>query len=217
MKNALLAINLVLVAIIVMMACHQKGTIRRERDSPDCQRLCSDYSTSLEPRGMITVQQIAALSGAYAADPGKSLITNGNGQEDALSLVFDLDKVKNFIWLIENATCKARCDTSVKLGLRFYYIKYDRDSIGADSALFKAIGGNNINKHSLAMVPVYHNESDDMWYDFDYRIVGSQGTCNFDQPPVGGKPGAGLLSIQADNHGGLSPPPGRGTYPSLHQ
>jgi hypothetical protein len=212
MKTTLLALNLVFIAIIVMLACQPKDVQQAVKGGTDCGRTC-DYHTG-EITGEISTDAILKLSAAYAADARKRMITETK-DTDALSLVFDIDKVKNFMWQIESAACIANCRKNVKLGLRFYYIKYDKAQIQAiDDQELTAAVGDNYWKHSLAMVPVYYDVQDAAWYDFDYRTVDPKDRCRLKPPSGGNKPGLGILP-SADNHGGIGPPPYPGVFPTI--
>jgi hypothetical protein len=218
MKKLLITVNLLLLGIILFMACnHQTGTDGDSIYNPPSKcrsRMCKDYS-NIELRGIISADVIQKMSLAYAADPGKSKINykpEGGPKQanDALSLVFDLEKIKNFIWHMEDAVCRAGCDSTQQIGIRFYYIKYDTTKLPEE---LKSQFSKNLDKHSLVMVPAYKFK--DEWYDFDYKNV--KPGCKFDKIALSLNKfvAAGLINPgDGDNHGGIAPPPDPGTYPT---
>jgi hypothetical protein len=220
MKKILIATNVLLFGIILFMACNNKK-YEKKYDQPNCSKFCIDPPT-VPLTGIINGDLLQTLSEDYESDKGKSMInynsaTGDNSGKDALSLTFDLDKIKNFIWQMEHSICVAGCNPKPELGIRFYYIKYpkglDTTNVPKDLA---GIFASNANKHALAMVPVY-KAADKEWYDFDFR--GNENGCPVDKKnSSNGKYTTGMISLgEGDNHGGIGPPPGRGTFPTLEQ
>lgn len=199
--------------LISVTASAQHPKLHKPRKSmvSDCTKMCGSYGADSEPDGAVSSDFIQKMTIAYANDKGK-LRVEGTDDSDALSVVFDLEKLKSFIWHIENAACNNGCRGKKMLGVRFYYIKYDTAAVeGRERDLIAA----NPNKHSLAMVPVYLGPKND-WYDFDYKKVGSG--CSFPAPTITNKPeGAGVIAIDGTNHGGLAPPPQPFYYPHVTQ
>jgi len=215
MKKILILSNVLLLAIILFMAC-SPGT---ETESTSCStKITMDYS-EIPLEGVVNGDLIRSMSEAYQRDLGKSKIAyaenSADAKDDALSITFDLEKIKNFIWHMETSVCRANCKKDTKLGIRFYYIKYPQgvDTSNVPSDL-EGVLSSNANKHALVMVPAYLSGNE--WYDFNYDML-REGSCDFNATisKQGNPKSAGLLSIgSGTNHGGIGPPPEPGTYPT---
>ncbi len=229
-KNNLFVNFLLIVTAIFFVSCQRKSiTIT---DCPTCFKKCYE---NVRLEGEITGEVIHALSERYKNDPGKGLITVSGPvlenvddrntlktlstavkrPEDALSMVFDIDRMKNLIWKMENVACDSGCTNQQKMGVRFYYILYPKKGENMDG--LRDIPDEARGKHALVMVPVYWNSTKKEWIDFDYRNVGS--VCKFSPIPYHGQrveltPGVTGVSGDGTNHGGIGPPPEPGTYPS---
>jgi hypothetical protein len=185
---------------------------------------CKSYSDN-DLNGTLSAQLIQDLSMAYKADAGKSNI-NGQEivrepQEDALSVVFNINKIKALIYLMESKRCYDGCSKNEQLGIRYYYIKYPDDlgpgrnkNDGLDS-LDKSLS----NKHSLVMVPTYKPEGSREWYD--YNPWASSPTACY--PPILFQYANEKMNFMAieptnggENHGGVGPPPKPGTFPTTN-
>lgn len=244
MKKLLIASNILLLTIICFMACNpstqnnSKTAIVQPLD-PCMRQFCKVYPASYLNNSRIKGDLIKSMSDSFAADPGKGYISSSAGVffpgginpnimkagangavRDALSVVFDIEKLKTLIWLMDSAFCKASCDTTKELGIRFYYIKYP-STIGTSNSP-EDLGGikaENRNKHSLVMVPVYRkrNMPGAEWYDYDlwslepgcFHKIFLPNTSEFQFWGIGPDPG--------DNHGGIGPPPEPGTFPTNAQ
>ena len=239
MKKILLFLNVILLGIIGFMACNSSNSDHNasatsEPIDPCLAKFCREYPRT-EPSGVIEGWLIDTMSGSYAADQGKGYITgtqdhpadphNPNiaravslGQRDGLSMVFDLKKLKSLIWKMHKNACDNHCDSTVELGIRFYYIKYPL-ATGTDNPPrgLSGIGADVRNKHALVMVPVYKSKRDNEWYDYDLWNSGNQ--CF--RPIINmGREGddviyfSGVGADAGDNHGGVGPPPETGTFPT---
>jgi hypothetical protein len=232
MKRIAIALNAVLVGIIVIQACNSSNNADKNNNKislcPDPCRHCKAYNDNDPIPGEVKGDVVQILSDAYNADFAKSHITGSElhpndphntarvaTSRDALSLVFDLDKIKNLVWKMEQAVCTHGCDTSVKLGIRFYYVKYSMDSLEKMPSSMQQVIRANPNKHALVMVPVFKRRTDTEWYDFDYTAV--LNGCRFERIP-GRERGEIFYGVGitggGDNHGGVGPPPEPGTYPT---
>ncbi|HEV7779937.1 MAG TPA: hypothetical protein VGO58_01660 [Chitinophagaceae bacterium] len=237
MKKILLATNILLLGIIVFQACSTSSTSNPGRSCSSC----GDPNARLE--GVISGDLLDTLSGAYLADVYKSFVSDVENvhidpnhdhstervipdyrtgrDSDALSMFFDLGKIKTFISKVENSVCTSGCDTSIKLGIRFYYIKY-RFDLDKDNEL-AGLPRNYNNKHALAMVPVYKSKRDGKWYDFFFNPNPVSGAgCVFDRTIIdidGGYNTFALVGGDGDgtNHGGVGPPPAPGTFPTSEE
>jgi hypothetical protein len=222
MKKMLIAIIILLLIVIFLLLycncrkkCHICGDDKKSSDS--CRTFC--YDSTGELQGMIDFNDLVKMSRDYATDLGKKTIT-GTGKLDALSMVFDLKKIKTLIWQIEHNACVNHCPEK-RLGIRFYYVKYP-SNIGTPEAphCFDGIGPDEKNKHALVMVPVYRDDNKKPWYD--YNIWDKRPGCYWMFPQVAPKDSLYILFSASDgdggdNHGGIGPPPERGTFPAIQQ
>lgn len=227
MKKLLIATNILLLGIILYQARAQKDTSLVKYATVGTYNYdtcrwtsCKDYS-SIELEGLIEGQTLQDLSKSYAGDFQKSKLNYnpclyqpiGKLKNDALWTCFDLEKIKNLIWHIEHAVCKSDCDLKLQLGIRFYYIKYDTSRMLRGSSLKSWIIQHKlVNKHSLAMIPVYNRGGE--WHDFDYTQT-IEPHCMFDSVRLSNPKLRGIITMgSGDNHGGVGPPPNPGTYPT---
>jgi len=243
MKKLLVASNALLLGIILFQACQTKNQDASRVAIPtfdSCSRiLCKSYDGK-DLHGIVTGDDLRKLSILYCQDANKSLVYERGDhpfdphnlvklgpndcapllgrRRDALSMVFDLEKLKNFIWKVQKSVCTSGCDTSIKIGVRFYYIKYP-DNMN-DMTSLNGLPRDSRNKHALAMVPVYQNKANGNWYDFYFNPnLPTPTTCVFNQlllDPDGSFKIVGVLDDGSDgtNHGGVGPPPEPGTFPS---
>lgn len=234
MKKILIATNILLLGIIFFQGCNPKKDDKLAASSstadPCLMRFCKAYD-GRDLQGKIDVKSIMEMSQAYKGDEGKSFIKNtcvvvndthniakiGMGQ-DALSVVFDIEKLKNLIYQMECKAYTQHCDTSLKLGIRFYYIKYPCD-LGPLRHKGDGLDGlttGESSKHSLVMVPAYKNKVSKEWYDYNLWDIRTCfpwiGIKNSTDDAVGRF--TGILPDAGDNHGGIGPPPEPGTFPS---
>jgi hypothetical protein len=230
MKKISLAINILLLGIIAFQACNSNTVAKPSpgniTDKPsankfDCndscnRRFCKKYSIS-DLGGKLDVGVIAALSNAYKDDIGKAYINGIKKDSDALSVVFDVEKIKTLIYEMETKACLRGCDPSTELGIRYYYIKYPKLGSGFAPRGLTDFPEENSFKHSLVMVPVYKIAGGKDWYDYDLFGMSATTTC-FPKMPKNsaGLPYMpfGLLPDAGDNHGGIGPPPEPGTFPT---
>jgi hypothetical protein len=225
MKKMLIAIIILLLIVIALLlfcnckkkcvTCNEPGKPGKPADS--CQLVCFDY-TDGNLSGMIDLTSLAEMSRRYAEDPSKGYI-NGTGQRDALSMTFDLEKIKTLIWQIENSVCSNGCDKR-QLGIRYYYVKYP-ETVGTSEApeSLRGIDPSERNRHALVMVPAYWDNENGQWKDFDIWNAGRPDKCYsvFPSPPRVGQDTirAGLTGMDGDggdNHGGAGPPPEPGYF-----
>lgn len=210
MKKQLLAIiGLLITVIIGLLYC--KNSPQRSNGNSFCTNAkCNTYDgTALE--GTISYLDAKSMSEAYAMDPGKKFINSGKAitaQQDARSIWFDLNKIKKYIAYIENFACKQNCPDSMQFGIRMFYAKY---SGNAEVLERMGVPLAYANMHTLFMVPTYKNPQTGTNENFD--PAGSITNCR----PVridsikgrlfGGFAGEPTDNPDAENHGGLRPPP----------
>jgi hypothetical protein len=222
MKKISTICNLILITVIYFYAC--KNIQRSSTESiGNCKSsICMDYTNQPIP-GLIRYGLLKKMSHDYSSDSWKRLIQpasnedNKNGtinQLDALSTWFSLEKIKKYIWYIESTFCKNGGDTSLRLGLRFYYIKYpdimSKSGRYSDDDL-QGVNTKYANHHSLVMVPGFYNESGQL-IDFDPRFINSNGKPMLLNDKKAFQDTTYVIALfllegEGDNHGGIRPPP----------
>ena len=119
---------------------------------------------------------------------------------DARSVWFSLTTLKKFINTIETQSCGSTCPP--QLGIRIYYAEYPNVA-SLPSDIDPLCAG----KHTVLMVPTYHDVPGNKDVDFDPQKW-DKTTCTvssvFDTATTMCALGA---DIAAQNHGGLTPPP----------
>jgi hypothetical protein len=218
MKKILIATNILFLGIIAFQACnsdHPKEAVASTSYCDDsCMvKFCKPYNYDLMP-GVLEARIIHHLSDSYAGDNGKGFINGDDNSRDALSVVFNIEKIKTLIYMMQDKACKYGCDPSTELGIRYYFIKYPSD-LNPNRTDGLNLPIDNSNKHSLVMVPVYRTNPNGDWYDYDLW-VSQKGNCfpAIDTNRMHVAPGGGVLPDGGDNHGGIGPPPGSGIFPS---
>lgn len=221
MKTFLALSNGILLLIILFLACDRKGgrPVSLQGDScltNACNKLINSVVLGEEEK--ISWSLAKYMADSYAADNGKKFINDGSRitkMEDALSVTFSVEKLKLLIWQIEQKTCRRGCDTSYRLGIRFYYAKYP-SVVGPSSPYtdLRNLPAEYANKHTLFMTAAYLKN--DRWFDFD--PFGRNG-CPGAGPADSSRymfftvtPGTSTPGDQ-DNHGGIAPPPDGVTFP----
>ncbi|HAN65088.1 MAG TPA: hypothetical protein DCQ34_01800 [Chitinophagaceae bacterium] len=240
MKKLLIFSNILTLAVMMFMSC-QKSNVGESyspgsqsaktggsyatvnRDCPDC------YDHTNTPFEGVNAGTAWQISNNYKLYNLPQLEIDGVGQ-DANSIWFSLESLKNFIWQLEEEVCKRRCDKGMSLGVRVYYARYPEvltnDLADLDPAFAQ--------RHTLFMVPTFQDEANSqVHWDFDPWHWGTD-PCTpkpmSDWFRLGNKPfgdenslifsidesqyfmtGGGVLSA-AMNHGDLVPPyPSQGT------
>lgn len=220
MKKMLIAIIILLLIVIFLLLycnCKKKCVLCDDKGKPgtdSCKVFCNENPGHLE--GMISYNELVRITRLYAGDDGKSTIT-GTGEDDALSMVFDLKKIKTLLWQIDNHLCRNHCDSNARIGIRYYYVKYPPEIGTLEAAdCYDGIGVGEKNKHALVMVPVHYVDGKG-WVDFDIWRFPNECFHRFEPqdihgviPAPSGVPGAD----GGDNHGGIGPPPGSGIFPT---
>jgi len=203
-------------------------------DDNNCrEQLCKAYSAD-DIHSTLTAAIIQKMSEAYAKDKGKAHIYDKTGiltdKEDALHVVFDLEKIKALVYMMESKRCLNKCADNIQLGIRYYFIKYPGD-LGEGRNEMDGLDNLDTtyrNKHSLAMVPAYWDKAKDKWIDYN-PWTSSSDVCYPSIPKNSAeaiersaqtkedkKPEATLFMEPTNggkNHGGLGPPPSPGTFP----
>lgn len=215
MKTLSLALNVILITALIFCTCKGTGSLSQTQDA--CiKNTCSDY-TGFPADGLVSGSILREMKSLYANDPGKKFVSLEQNSlarstvEDARAIWFPMDRIKQYIWFIENQICKAGCDKS-NLVLKLVYIKYTPDvgTPGAHEDL-QGLPAAYANLHSLAMVPGFM--VDNKVREFDPRYVMPGCSLRF-LDDAGGDTAKVALVLRAgesspvggSNHGGLAPP-----------
>ena len=104
MKKLLIASNILLLGVISFQACDKKQRNKTTNLTDDStiscsNQFCNDYR-NVELQGRIDARNIQELSESYAGDIGKGFIKGDTNSRDALSVVFDIEKIKTLIYQI---------------------------------------------------------------------------------------------------------------------
>jgi hypothetical protein len=228
----LLSIIALLVCSLIYTACNNSkrtedggadtAAKRAALINPICRCLaCLGYNGT-RPKGMISFAMAQKMSLAYSKDFGKGFMWNGDiktNEQDARSIWFDLQKMKQFIGYIEATACNSGCADSLQLGIRIYYAKYpDKKTLESDDQ-FAGVPSDYANHHTVFMVPTYRKSKDNGNTDFDPQGVKGCQPATFD--PVKGLVFLGFdagTGPDGQNHGSLRPPPDNtGLFPETGQ
>jgi len=165
----------------------------------------------------VSVDAIKAMSESYNTDSAKSFVLNKLNPytiKDGSAVTFDIDLLESIINDIKDRCRKNGVDPEIKLGIKFYFVKYPNDfTVPPYSAGgIKNPDQNYKNKHSLVMVSAYQRPKSQVWLDYDYLTSTSQNQFpRFDttqsNKPLNNKTGG-------YNNGTMSPPPYQGAFPS---
>lgn len=206
-----------LLLVLTLFSCKEEIRNVHQKQTRSCiSAICKGYREA-ELSGMLTSQTIKALSKSFARDPWKANIHGEKNQKDALSIVFDLEKIKALVYLMESAKCNNNCAKTYELGIRYYYIKYP-SKIGHENPYpeLANIDPDALNKHSLAMVPVYRQKGDSLWRDYNPWASTKDNCFPAVDFPVS-NPKLKFRAVAPDageNHGSIGPPPEPGTFGS---
>lgn len=155
-----------------------------------CNSLTYDYSKS-DFEGVVNFNTAKIMADNYAAtesNNAKLLFADkdGNiqGNGDARSVWFPIEKIKNFIWHIENQGCEKNCGH--ELGIRMYFARYP----GVNDTLWdKNLNGVSkiyANRHTLFFVPTYYDGHTDVdFYPDSSCTVKFVDWAKLPPPPLG--------------------------------
>ncbi len=153
-------------AVVVFACCSLYSCRDQEPPKHECPTNCKDY-TGVEMKGLIDASVAYDIANAYKGDKSKAVI-DGTGQEDATSIWFSLETLKQYIWKIENEMQKKKMNAdSLNLGIRIYYAKYP------DAATMKRLGFKTeyALHHTTFLVATYKGKNNNI--DFDPWNMGS--------------------------------------------
>ncbi len=180
-------------------------------EDPCTQHFLSGLSSPLAP-AMISYTTAKRMSESYYLDKGKSNINSDPQRPDALSITFPMEQMKYFVWTVERLVCENSC-SSQQLGVKVYYGKYPKET-GMENASedIRKLPTDYAERHSLFFVPVIRANANQDWQVFDPTKPAPN--CRYSTIPVDTiKPYAYVFyssptgPADANNHGGLRPPP----------
>ncbi len=239
MRKISFVANVFFVAIIVFMSCNKTDIVpATESKNLNLEKTGSSMQTKREPcpgcydytatgfQG-IRAETAKMMSTNYKLINQPLLAIDGN-IPDATSIWFSLESLKNYIWKIEQAACKAGCDNALRLGMRVYYGRYPESMTNELANLDPAFAQH----HTLFMIPTFQDTNNStVHWDFDPWHWGSD-PCKPTtmtqwfaiSPRPFGEQNSLIFSIDEDqyfmnnngtlssalNHGDLIPP-----YPSI--
>lgn len=223
MKKILIASNVLLICVIIFQACNTYRRVQVDPSTDKCAGIACKSYDSIGIPGLVDGKLVRSMSEAYSHDIGKAYIkgcnsASGRLKQDAWSVCFNIEQIKNLIWKMEYEACRAGCNRKdIKLGIRFYFIKYPELPDATIPEDFREIINLHKGKHSLVMIPAVWRKGRDTTY-YDFVLNGGNTNCFF-QPvrQLDGNPKlmwAVLPVDEGDNHGGIAPPPRPGTYPT---
>lgn len=181
--------------------------------------ICSNYSN--KPMSSLEVGLVHKMTERYMSEQHENI--KATIADDAHSIWFDLETLKEFVYQLEYNTKKNRSTVSSQdLGVRIYYASYP-DKTWNDYTDLQVLNGKGYEKlHTLVMVPTFRNKAGvNLDFDpmvettFDYGLKGSDkysGTKNANKisvlssMPVKSNTGSQPVPIGAQNHGSLIPP-----------
>jgi hypothetical protein len=178
---------------------------------PCTQHFLNGLSTPITP-AMISYTTAVRMSTAYHQDKGKCYINGDPERPDALSITFPMEQMKNFVWTVDRLVCEQECSNQ-QLGVKVYYGKYPKETgLESASADIRRMPTEYADRHSLFFVPVIRANDHQDWQVFDPTAQPTN--CVYPNiPPDSIKLVAYLLDAppagpaDANNHGGLRPPP----------
>lgn len=188
MKKISILLNVLLIAFVAFQACDPKifPTVPNVL-KPSCPECASyNYSAGKESGSGTGQSHIAGLSistvdvmaQGYIKNCQRILNPNPKSGNDARSIWFSVETLKEFIYNIEKASCDKKCTNKLELGVRIYYAQYPDDSelkksgteTKSDLDMLATTKKNYQLNHTVFMVPTYDNilkGSTNVHIDFD--------------------------------------------------
>ncbi len=210
-----IALNVILFGVLSMLFLKQCWPPKKPKFN--CKDACTQHFLSgLAGAGepaMISYATAKRMSESYYLDKGKAYINGDPSNPDALSITFPMDQLKSFVWSVEQMVCAGNC-SGMDLGVKVYYGKYPKETGLSDAAWdIRTLPRNYANRHSLFFVPVIRSNPNELWTVFDPTEPPEN--CHFpsEVPADTSKRYAFTFfnsptgPTDANNHGGLRPPP----------
>jgi hypothetical protein len=171
MKKISILLNVSLIAFIVFQACDPKIFPTTPNIlKPSCPE-CASYnysagkesgpSTGQSHVAGLSISTVDVMAQGYIKNCQRILNPNPKSGNDARSIWFSVETLKEFIYNIEKASCEKKCIDKLELGVRIYYAQYP-DASG----LTKAENKTDLDiltttktdyqlNHTVFMVPTY--------------------------------------------------------------
>jgi hypothetical protein len=180
MKKILLLGNILFSGLLIFVSCNKtnistaddiasgkSGTAGKTGSAATAKLPCPDcFDHTLTRFNGVNAETALMMSNNYKQidQPLLQIPDGGDGIEDANSIWFSLESLKNFIWKIEQASCGRNCANNLKLGIRIYYGRYPTTM----QPLFPSLGEDFAQHHTLFMVPTFQDFSNpQVHWDFD--------------------------------------------------
>lgn len=164
MKKLLIITNFVWAAIflIFILRCCQSET-------KSCKTISLDYK-DVPTSGRIDLGFADTLADNYKTNhypPGNTFVKSyGDVLDDARSVWFSLETLKQFLWEIESTSAGCEGCKTLNLGVRIYYAEYPETRNSTDKRYSK----NDMKKHTVFMVPTYSKyDTDGKLQDYDFN------------------------------------------------
>ncbi len=187
-------LTVALAVLIIGLQFCKKNSLRGNQDEPPAARAgitptgqdndnaavqscvtCKDYK-GLTITGL-KAPLAKSMAGSYQSI-NRPLLTQVNGYNDANSIWFSVETLKNFLWQIEAAICANRCSGSVNAGVRIYYARYPDAAQMAGENNLSALPPSYANCHTLFMVPTFQDQTlPQVQHDFDPWHWGTSSGC----------------------------------------
>jgi hypothetical protein len=243
MKRVLIITNIILFWIVVVQSCGPDGakstvqnigtldtgfhelrfkddTITGLLDANLAKEMSEDYYSDMS-------KEYVEYKGTY--DGSGNVVVPMKSRRDASAIWFDIETLQAFI---NRAKHSVGSNCRKKLGIRIYYAKYPDDF--ANKPSLRGLNDDVKSKHTVFLVPTVWDDDYNMNIDFNMEAVGD--SCKpvpfykvMNVKPGVFVPGYSALTVARpnntykemlledtaiQNHGGLSPPPDPGTFPT---
>lgn len=226
MKKLLIVMNAVMLSgLLFFCSCEEENeqgeSELAEKTTVDNAANCYNAATGGTTFNGLNAMLVYALAKNYKNNQLQAINNAHPGLNDARSVWFELETLKRFIFEIESQTCgKCDNDPSKMLGVRIYYGAYpDSAAWGSAewSAALEGVPVTNAGKHTVMLVPTYHDNTTNAEIDFDPNYITTG--CNFSHidnfyaKMATNPPSSITLAIlstlngTAQNHGEMIPPP----------
>jgi hypothetical protein len=163
MRTFLIFSNIILVSIIAFMSCNKTpvpAAVTTARPCPDC----TDHN--LTPFSGVSTETALKMAGDYRIT--NPPLPGTENEEDARSVWFSAETLKNFLWKAEKEICRRGCAGNLKLGVRIYYGRYPNANLMSLNDDLAGLDLDFASHHTVFMVPTFQDPLDPQTHwDFD--------------------------------------------------